>query len=132
MPVTEVMDISNYGMTYQKMRIDAATLNIANANVIQPGDGTGFKPLSVSIKQAFDLSMLNENAFEMTPINVADKKVFQPNHPSADSSGFVRYANVDLAEQMITITQATRAYEANIKSFNAQMSMTTKALEIGK
>jgi flagellar basal-body rod protein FlgC len=132
MAVTEVMSVSEYGMNYQKMRVDAATTNIANANVVQPKDGAGFKPLMVVKSDGSDNTIFDPNAFALKAQNVEDKKVYQPQHLAADSQGFVRFANVDLAEQMITLTLATRAYEANVKAFNSQMNMSMKAMEIGK
>jgi flagellar basal-body rod protein FlgC len=134
MAVSEIMTISEQGMLYQKMRIDAATLNIANANVIQPKDGSGFKPLIVSPPKVFTVdSDINKNSqASLENQNIPDKLVFKPDHVLADNNGYVHYANIDMAEQMVTLTMATRAYEANIKAFNAQMNITQKAFEIGK
>lgn len=132
MAVTEVMAVPEFGMQYQKMRIDAATINIANANVVQPSDGSGFKPLTVVQKADFSSHLFDKSQIEIQAIDLQNKKVFQPEHIAADSSGFIHFANIDMAEQMVTLTEATRAYEANIKAFNAQMNISMKALEIGK
>ena len=133
MAVTHVMAPSELGMQYQKMRIDAATMNIANANVVQPSDGSGFKPLTVQMAlPSFEQILAGTEEPQMVALDVANKQVFQPDHPAADSRGYVHYANIDLAQQMVTLNQATRAYEANVKAFNAQMNMTLKAMEIGK
>jgi flagellar basal-body rod protein FlgC len=132
MAVTEMMSVSEFGMQYQKMRVDAATINIANANVVQPADGSGFRPLTVNVRDQFGDLLTDKNALVMSEVANDERLVFQPAHPSADSQGFVHYAGVDMAAQMVSLTQATRAYEANIKAFNAQMSMGMKAMEIGK
>ena len=132
MAVTEIMNVAEFGMHYQKMRIDAATMNIANANVVQPLNGQGVKPLTVTVTGNFGDVLFDKNQVQTVGQDIADKKVFQPQHPASDSQGYVRFANIDMAEQMITLTQATRAYEANIKAFNAQLNMSMKAMEIGK
>jgi flagellar basal-body rod protein FlgC len=132
MAVTEIMSVSEFGMHYQKMRVDAATTNIANANVVQPLNEKGFKPLTVVVQSGFEKTLFNKDAVQLTELSLPDKKVFQPEHLAADSQGFVHFANIDMAEQMVTITEATRAYEANVKAFNAQMNMSIKALELGK
>ena len=132
MAVTEMMSVSEFGMQYQKMRVDAATIIIANANVVQPADGSGFRPLTVNVRDQFGDLLTDKNALVMSEVANDERLVFQPAHPSADSQGFVHYAGVDMAAQMVSLTQATRAYEANIKAFNAQMSMGMKAMEIGK
>ena len=132
MAVTEMMSVSEFGMQYQKMRVDAATINIANANVVQPSDGSGFRPLTVNMRDQFGDLLTDKDSLVMSEVATSEKLVFQPAHPSADSQGFVHFAGVDMAEQMVSLTQATRAYEANIKAFNTQMSMSMKAMEIGK
>jgi flagellar basal-body rod protein FlgC len=98
---------------------------------VQPADGSGFKPLTVNVQEQFG-DLLDKNNLVMSEVAAPERLVFQPAHPAADSQGFVHYAGVDMAEQMVSLTQATRAYEANIKAFNAQMSMGMKAMEIGK
>ncbi|MFC3121537.1 flagellar basal body rod protein FlgC [Agaribacter flavus] len=132
MAVTEVMNVSDYGMYYQKMRIDAATINLANANIVQPTNGKGFQPLTVQLDSSINSSSFDKEQVKMQELNTPDRKIFQPDHPMADIQGFVRYTNIDVAEQMVILTEATRAYEANVKAFNAQMSINSKALEIGK
>ena len=39
---------------------------------------------------------------------------YDPNHPDADSRGYVAYPNVDLTTQFVDSLEASRAYEANI------------------
>jgi flagellar basal-body rod protein FlgC len=52
-------------------------------------------------------------------------------HPYADSHGYVRYAGVDTAAEMVTMMSAIRAYEANVAAMNTTRQMVLKALEIG-
>lgn len=132
MAITETMTISEFGMQYQKMRVDAATINIANANTVQAPGSAAFQPLTVTPNISFAQWLENPDALQMQSTGVAPKQVYQPQHPAADSQGFVHFANIDMAAQMVTLTEATRAYEANIKAFNAQMNMTMSALELGK
>ncbi len=60
------------------------------------------------------------------------KLVYDPTHPDANEDGYVEMPNVDLLKEMVDLISATRSYEANITVFNANKSMLTKALEIGK
>ena len=65
----------------------------------------------------------------MSPL---DRKVYEPNNPDADEEGYVEYPNVDLLVEMSDLISASRAYESNIDTLNAQKDMISKALEIGK
>jgi len=40
--------------------------------------------------------------------------------------------NINVLTEMVDLVSATRSYEANVTVFNANKSMLTKALEIGK
>jgi flagellar basal-body rod protein FlgC len=57
--------------------------------------------------------------------------VHEPGHPLADEKGFVSYPGVDPAMEMVTLLDATRAYEANVAAMNMARAMSLKALEIG-
>ena len=56
--------------------------------------------------------------------------VYEPGHPDADPSGYVRYPNVDLTQETIALMETRRAYEANATVFEAMKSMLRRALEI--
>ena len=59
------------------------------------------------------------------------RRVLEPGNPAADAQGFVSYAAVDSATEMLTLMGATRAYEANVAAMNAARTMAMKALDIG-
>lgn len=131
MAVTEVFGVSEFGMDYQKLRVDVAARNIANANVIVAGDAN-LTTQTVTYNGDFENALFNPEHINVVNKELGTKSVFKPEHPMSDAEGFIHYANINVAEQMLVFTQATRAYEANIKAFNAQMSILNKALEIGK
>lgn len=58
--------------------------------------------------------------------------MYDPTHPDANADGYVNMPNVDPLKEMVDLMSATRSYEANITVLNANKSMLTKALEIGK
>ena len=63
---------------------------------------------------------------------VVGKVLSKEKHPDADKDGYVEYPNVDLLVEMSDLITASRAYESNVDSLNAQKNMISKALEIGK
>ena len=60
------------------------------------------------------------------------KLEYDPSHPDANAEGYVEYPNVDLLVEMSDLISASRAYESNIDTLNAQKNMISKALEIGR
>ncbi len=56
--------------------------------------------------------------------------VYDPTHPDADAEGFVVYPDVDFMEEMVDLTVAGRAFEANVTVMNAAKQMITRSLDI--
>lgn len=56
--------------------------------------------------------------------------VYEPGHPDADEAGYVRYPNVEIAEEMIDLMDARRSYEANATVFDAMKAMLRRAARI--
>jgi len=56
--------------------------------------------------------------------------VYDPGHPDADENGYVLYPNVRVSEEMVTLMEAQRAYEANATVFEAVKSMLRRAAQI--
>jgi flagellar basal-body rod protein FlgC len=57
---------------------------------------------------------------------------FDPNHPDADAQGMVLWPNVSAVAEMVSLTQASRAFDANVTVLRTTKSMALKALEIGR
>ena len=68
---------------------------------------------------------------QVIPAEVEPRRVYEPDHPLADEEGFMTYAGVDSATEMVSLMLATRAYEANVSAMNTTRALALKALEIG-
>jgi flagellar basal-body rod protein FlgC len=138
--------ISAAGMTLERTRVDAAAVNLANANTVQGADGANYRPVRVVAQAAsmangfgaaVDQGLLAQSLLAALPepmveaLDVAPRMVYEPGHPLANRNGFVSYANVDPAAEMVTMMSATRAYEANVAAMNTARAMALRALEIG-
>ncbi len=58
--------------------------------------------------------------------------VYDPSHPDADASGYVKMPNVNPVTEMMDLMGASRAYEANISAIVTAREMAQKTLEMGK
>jgi flagellar basal-body rod protein FlgC len=141
--ISEITAISELGMKFESMRMKVASTNIAFANQVSGSPETVFKPMvlssnlgeiSASTSINFDQfveQLKSRMVFDVTS-EARVKPVHSPNNPLSDSAGFVYKPDVDMVTEMLTLSTATRAYEANIRAFNTYSSMSSKALEIGK
>lgn len=141
MSYSQVFAISAAGMGAERVRLDVAAMNLANANTATAPGEAGYRPMRVAIKsgyvaggdfaQAFSSGIAQAPYAQVEHSVTQSKMLYEPEHPMADKRGYVSYPEIDNATEMITIMSAMRSYEANITALNAAKNMAMKTLEIG-
>ena len=130
------MKISATGLAAERLRMDTITSNMANAQTTRSADGSGAYVRKVAVfQEALDANgnMAGVKAVKIQKDDSPLRKVYDPTHPDADpETGDVTMPNVNVLNEMADMMVSTRAYEANLDTFNALKSMFSKALEIGK
>lgn len=138
------MDISTTGLNAERLRLDLTALNIANANT--PGTPTGEVYQSLRMitapkvntdfsshlnKEINKLPYQGVDVVDVIPVSNEPRLVFEPEHPNANTDGFVSYPNVNMVSEMLNLVVSRRSYEANIRAMTAAKSMIESALQIG-
>jgi flagellar basal-body rod protein FlgC len=136
-----ITQIASSGLTAERMRMEVAANNIANANSTRTADGTPYRRQQV----VFAAAMQKALGGDFGPANLSGVKIegvqpdmsempriLSPGHPDADQDGYVTYPNVKLAHEMVDMMTAARAYEANLKSLQVFRSMTEQSLSLLK
>jgi len=135
------MEISAYGMSLEKLRQEVSSENVSRMNQAMPvGSATPPKSLTVrSVEQASFESLIKDGSIydldamdHVKLVNGKTKLVHEPKNPLADKQGYVEYPDTDHLVEMVNMLKAARAYEANVKAFNAAKVMQEEALNIGK
>lgn len=152
MQISNGFDISASALTANRLRMDVTSSNIAHAETTRASYVNGEY---VPYKRKLVVMDSNESSFSSILHNTMDGKeksnslkgvtvtniiedssptklVYNPSHPDANSDGYVNMPNVDIANEMVDMLAAVRAYESNVTALNATKSMFMKALEIGK
>jgi flagellar basal-body rod protein FlgC len=135
-------NISETGMVAQKVRIDTVALNLANVNTTRTSTGGVYQPLEVIVGEkaalrfdtlvsGFKHLQAGVEVVDIQPRDMPARMVHDPEHPDANSDGFVAYPNINPVSEMLDMMEATRAYEANVRAVNAAKNMALLALEIG-
>ncbi len=151
MSIFHSMNISASGLTAQRLRLDVASSNIANADSTRGryinGEWQPYQRKMVALRadgSRFQFHHLLKKEMGNRPVgsgvraaSIVDdqtpfKLVYQPEHPDANEEGYVELPNVDLLKEMVDMMSASRSYEANVTALNASKGMLMKALEIGK
>ncbi len=145
MDIGSLFDISAAGMNVERMRLEVSALNLANANTTRGPDGKPFIPQQVVVQAGLSPFDATLNAAmggmdaqwgtlpvaQVQTSDVPSRQVYDPGHPDADANGFVSYPGVNPVSEMVQLIAVTRAYEANVRAFNAARSMAQRALDIG-
>lgn len=139
------MDISSSGMTAQRSRLNVISMNLANANTTRTEEGGSYRRKTVifqtepvdnsfeaQLKESIDKKIYGVKVTDVVPVSGELKQVYDPTHPDADSEGYVSYPNVNLVEEMVSMLNANRSYEANASAIKASKEMALKALDIGR
>ena len=137
------MRISSSGLTAERLRMDTIASNVANATTTRGEDGQPYirkialfqENLQKEIDKSsgtYKTSFKGVKAVGVVNDESPLRRVYDPAHPDADNEGYVTMPNVNIMNEMADMISATRAYEANVNSINAQKSMFSKALEIGR
>lgn len=121
-------------MSTYRTWIDAISDNIANVNTARPSDQPAFQERYV-VARAKEYGQDIGKGVEVAQIRMGDPKgrlVYEPTSPLADVEGYVRYPDINMADQMTHLLVAQRAYQLNISTMERARDSYQRALEIGK
>lgn len=142
----QINDVLRSALAYQRLRVEVASHNLALGNVaIKPGAASPLLNVVPGSSFAGQLGLATTAPVAAGSVEAGyveagstearkaqTRTVLDPQHPYADSEGFVHYPRLDTVREMATLVSATRAYEADIRAYNSLRAMTMKAFEIGK
>jgi flagellar basal-body rod protein FlgC len=138
------LDISASGAMAQRTKAQVAAENIANLDTTKTADGLPYRRKVVILRPAENFRargragqpvMNGVSVVSVGPEKNAEKKfqrVYQPNHPDADESGFVLYPNVNITEELVELSEISGAFENNVVVFNNTKAMMQASLELAQ
>lgn len=132
-------NIAASGLSSERLRMEVAANNLANANTTSTNEGGPYRRQIVRFGSVMTKTLgSHTNAAELGGVKVlgveADSsdltEVYQPGHPDAKANGYVTMPNVAIPEEMVDLMSASRAYEANLKSMTTFRKIAEKALAL--
>ena len=135
--IRNVFDIAGRSMAAQLVRLNTIASNLANAGNVAGSDETAYRAMKpVFVTQYADT--VKESGISTTSIEgitTTDRKperVYMPNHPVADESGFVYQAAVNLEEEFIEMTETNRQYQNNVEVVTTLRALMMRTINMGK
>lgn len=126
--------VSASALSAERFRMDIISSNIANMRTTRTENGGAYVRKIAVFEENLDskLGLLGVKAVAIEDDKSEMKLEYNPTHPDANEDGYVEYPNVDILVEKADLMTATRAYESNVDSLNAQKNIISKALEIGR
>jgi flagellar basal-body rod protein FlgC len=134
-PLQSIARIAASGMTAQTTRLRVISENVANADSTgtNPGEDP-FRRKTISFSEMVDRDS-GATLVEVDRIgrDQSDFRLdYDPSHPAADETGYVKRPNVDPIIEMANMREASRNYEANMNMFEAGRRMRGQMLDLLK
>jgi len=123
------IDIAISGMRAQTTQMEVISSNIANARTTDNGQGQPYRRLEAIFRSEDDGVSpveIDQIAQDMTAL----QRVFDPGNPSADAAGYVSMPNVQLPVEMMNLSSASRAYQANAAILKRYQKLVETTLEL--
>ena len=127
------LDVSASGMKAQGTRLRVISENVANAGstAITP-DGEPYRRKLVTFGSVLDRQLgvekVDVKRISRDASDFAQK--YQPEHPAADETGYVKTSNVNTMIEMADMREAQRSYEANMRVLQASRSMLQRTIDL--
>lgn len=121
------------GMSAQSERLKVIAENLANADsTAQTPDADPYKRKIITFENVLDRTL------GIDTVKIAGVKTIQdglgrryePGHPAADASGYVKTPNVNSITELMDMREAQRSYEANLNIIDAAKSMLSRVIDL--
>jgi flagellar basal-body rod protein FlgC len=134
------LDVSGTGMSAERVRVNLASSNLANAETTRGPNGQAFRRLDPVFEAVPVIGSDGQigNPAEPAGVRVSQivadpnpgKRIYSPGHPDADPQGFVTLPNVNPVHEVVNLLSASRSYEANATAVETLKQMAQRGLDI--
>jgi flagellar basal-body rod protein FlgC len=129
----DMLTIAGSGLSMHQTWLDCLSYNISNVNTVRPTNQSAFQA-QYAMAQSVEGAQGGEGV-RVSGIARGDaqgRMVYQPDHPMADATGYVRMPDIDLGSQMSQLIMAQRGFQAQASVVRNAQDVYASALSIGK
>ncbi|ABV86668.1 MULTISPECIES: flagellar basal body rod protein FlgC [Shewanella] len=138
MSLFNIFNVAGSGMSAQSVRLNTTASNIANADSVSSSVGETYRARHPIFEAEMSKAQQHQSAAQSVAVkgivesDLPLNKEFSPDHPMADTDGFIYKPNVNVMEEMANMISASRSYQMNVQVTEAAKSMLQQTLRIGK
>lgn len=136
MGISSIYQITGTALNSQSKHLDMIAQNMANAQVVAGSEATAYRALRPVFAPLLEQGLDGDRVAGVEVQDIATsqaevEKQRMPEHPLADADGYVYLANVNMVEEMTSMIQASRNYQANIEVMNTSKDLMLRTLSMG-
>ena len=135
MSMFSIFSVSGSAISSQAQRLNVVASNLANADAVAGPDGQAYKArqaLFQTVPLSKDGAASGVRISNIVESEVPNRRVYNPQHPSADAQGYVTHSNVNPVEEMADMMSASRSFETSVEVMNRIGSMQQGLLRLGQ
>lgn len=135
MSMFTIFGVSGSAISAQAQRLNTVASNLANADAVAGPDGQAYRARHVqfqTVPMGNTPTSVGVRVSNVIESDVPNRRVFNPQHPSANAEGYVTHSNVNPIEEMVNMISASRSYQNNVEVMNTAKSLLLKTLQMGQ
>ena len=137
MSMFKIFDTAATGMSAQSLRLNLVASNMANADSVSSSIDQTYRARQPVFRAMLDEASLDAPALGVRMAGVVESqapltKEYAPDHPLADTEGYIFRPNVNLVEEMANMMSASRSYQGNAEVANAAKQLLLATLRMGQ
>jgi flagellar basal-body rod protein FlgC len=135
MGISSIYQITGTALNSHSKHLDMIAENMANSQVVSGSEETAYRALrpvfAPILEQTLDGEVNGGVQVDSITRSRADvEKQRMPEHPLADADGYIYLSNVNMVEEMTSMIQASRSYQANIEVMNTSKDLMIRTLSL--
>ena len=132
MSLISSLHVASTALHAQSLRLNTVASNMANADSTVDTYGRPYRSKQV-VFRSVPMENMGADGVEVMSIVESEapgRRTYEPEHPQADSQGFVTYPNVNAVEEMVNMISASRSYQMNLEAMNSARELMQRSLDI--
>ena len=140
MSLLNIFDVSGSAMNAQSVRLNVTASNLANADSEASSSAGAYRSrhpvFATLLRQTGGTEDSSAASAGVRVLGVVQSsqtpaKRYQPDHPLADSAGYVYSSNVNPIEEMTNMISASRSFQGNVEVMTTARDLLVKTLSLG-
>ena len=134
--ITGIYRITGTALNAQSRTLDMIAQNMANSQVVTGTEQSAYRAKKPVFAPLLEAGMNGDETSGVQIVKMAESQAQverqrMPEHPLADSNGYIYLANVNMVEEMTNMVQASRSYQANVEVMNTSKDLLMRTLALG-